>query len=184
MKMFKLSTLAATVVVCAALVYSTAARAGTVNFTFYNGTTAVADGSFSWSHVYDPARLSWSELNSWYFHFYWDNKTYDLNQMLAAQHKMWQFNTITMDFNQFDAVKIYAYDDLTGPRTNGWLVYGDPSITDYSNNTAQNYTLFVASSPSGVPLPAALPLFATGAGLIGLLGWRRKRKAQAALAGA
>jgi hypothetical protein len=33
---------------------------------------------------------------------------------------------------------------------------------------------------SQTPLPAALPLFATGLGLMGLLGWRRKRKAQAA----
>jgi len=35
-------------------------------------------------------------------------------------------------------------------------------------------------SPAGVapvPLPAALPLFATGLGVMGLLGWRRKRKA-------
>jgi hypothetical protein len=29
------------------------------------------------------------------------------------------------------------------------------------------------------PLPAALPLFATGLGGLGLLGWRRKRRAQA-----
>jgi hypothetical protein len=29
------------------------------------------------------------------------------------------------------------------------------------------------------PLPAALPLFATGLGALGLLGWRRKRKTQA-----
>ena len=35
-----------------------------------------------------------------------------------------------------------------------------------------------------VPLPAALPLFATGLGVMGLLGWRRKRKAAAALAAA
>ena len=28
-----------------------------------------------------------------------------------------------------------------------------------------------------VPLPAALPLFATGLGVLGVLGWRRKRKA-------
>jgi hypothetical protein len=31
-----------------------------------------------------------------------------------------------------------------------------------------------------VPLPAALPLFATGLGALALLGWRRKRKSQAA----
>ena len=30
--------------------------------------------------------------------------------------------------------------------------------------------------PSATPLPAALPLFATGLGALGLLGWRRKRK--------
>jgi hypothetical protein len=30
-----------------------------------------------------------------------------------------------------------------------------------------------------LPLPAALPLFATGLGALGLLGWRRKRKARA-----
>jgi hypothetical protein len=33
---------------------------------------------------------------------------------------------------------------------------------------------------SQTPLPAALPLFATGLGALGLLGWRRKRKALAA----
>jgi hypothetical protein len=32
-------------------------------------------------------------------------------------------------------------------------------------------------SISEVPIPAALPLFATGLGALGLLGWRRKRKA-------
>jgi hypothetical protein len=32
---------------------------------------------------------------------------------------------------------------------------------------------------SDVPLPAALPLFATGLGALGLLGWRRKKNAAA-----
>ena len=39
---------------------------------------------------------------------------------------------------------------------------------------------FIYGEPVGaVPLPSALPLFATGLGVLGLLGWRRKRKAQA-----
>jgi hypothetical protein len=36
------------------------------------------------------------------------------------------------------------------------------------------------NSVSQTPLPAALPLFAGGLGALGLLGWRRKRKARAA----
>jgi hypothetical protein len=33
-----------------------------------------------------------------------------------------------------------------------------------------------AVNAGATPLPAALPLFATGLGVLGLLGWRRKRK--------
>jgi hypothetical protein len=38
------------------------------------------------------------------------------------------------------------------------------------------------SGTSTTPLPAALPLFASGLGALGLLGWRRKRKASASAA--
>jgi hypothetical protein len=57
----------------------------------------------------------------------------------------------------------------------------DPSVTDpsaYSIITSEG----IGNSPATTPLPAALPLFATGLGALGLLGWRRKRKASAALA--
>jgi uncharacterized protein (TIGR03118 family) len=50
-------------------------------------------------------------------------------------------------------------------------------FTDGINGEADG--LFGAITPT--PLPAALPLFATGLGGLGLLGWRRKRKAQAGL---
>jgi hypothetical protein len=36
--------------------------------------------------------------------------------------------------------------------------------------------------PAATPLPAGLPLFATGIGILGLLGWRRKRKGAATIA--
>ena len=56
---------------------------------------------------------------------------------------------------------------------------GDPNtlyFTDGINGEADG--LFGAIQ-SETPLPAALPLFATGLGALGLFGWRRKRKAKA-----
>ena len=42
---------------------------------------------------------------------------------------------------------------------------------------ADNVTLQIG--PVVTPLPTALPLFATGLGALGLLGWRRKKNAAA-----
>jgi hypothetical protein len=63
-----------------------------------------------------------------------------------------------------------------------------PGIQSQFNISGQNdsvtyscceYVVFTAASTTGAtPLPATLPLFATGLGGLGLLGWRRKRKAQ------
>ena len=36
----------------------------------------------------------------------------------------------------------------------------------------------ITTASAATPLPAALPLFASGLGALGLLGWRRKRKAR------
>jgi hypothetical protein len=51
--------------------------------------------------------------------------------------------------------------------------------TDTNNFEVDN---FAAIEPTATPLPAALPLFASGIGGLGLLGWRRKRKARAVAA--
>jgi len=52
------------------------------------------------------------------------------------------------------------------------LTPGD-SLTFLSGH---DYSSFAAGPSSETPLPAALPLFASGLGALGLLGWRRKRK--------
>jgi len=50
------------------------------------------------------------------------------------------------------------------------------SVTDNTKVFAGTGTVTVAAT---TPLPAALPLFATGLGALGVLGWRRKKKAVA-----
>jgi hypothetical protein len=52
---------------------------------------------------------------------------------------------------------------------------GDP-VTDTSN-ALDNITVTDLGAVGAVPLPSALPLFATGLGALGLLGWRRKKTA-------
>jgi hypothetical protein len=66
------------------------------------------------------------------------------------------------------------------------LVSADPPYNNYSGGLTCNggVTGCPTFSPTNMqlsqtPLPAALPLFATGLGVMGLFGWRRKRKAAA-----
>jgi hypothetical protein len=69
----------------------------------------------------------------------------------------------------------YAQRGLLLLINNSWAASsnnGGVPKSQYSSNTG---SFLVAT-----PLPAALPLFATGLGALGLLGWRRKRKASAA----
>ena len=72
---------------------------------------------------------------------------------------------------------------------NGWA-YGTASSVWYSqdqygNTLTASGTATITELPPGeaqlsaTPLPAALPLFASGLGALGLLGWRRKRKSAA-----
>ena len=51
--------------------------------------------------------------------------------------------------------------------------------TDQGSNNFFPGTWSVSADASVVPLPASLPLFATGLGALGLIGWRRKKKAAA-----
>jgi hypothetical protein len=99
------------------------------------------------------------------------------------------------DLNSFAAFSLFA-DISASPFSDGTenTTFDDPitlTLFDPNGNIIPN--LFVESQngfffdvtdgaatlTSATPVPAALPLFATGLGGLGLLGWRRKQKAQA-----
>jgi hypothetical protein len=74
--------------------------------------------------------------------------------------------------------------DVTAANGNTWTDAADVLVgnvdgweaADNMGGTPQDLGKYVT------PLPAALPLFTSGLGVMGLFGWRRKRKASAALA--
>ena len=65
--------------------------------------------------------------------------------------------------------------DTSSPATDWFAVgYNDPGSTDRDFDD-----LMAVAHVAPVPLPGALPLFATGLGALGFLGWRRKKRAAA-----
>jgi hypothetical protein len=119
---------------------------------------------------------------------------------LAGAFNSWAFTT---------ALTLAAAGDNVLAPGNYWIavVYGDPNTSVYSTSTvateanvALNGGAFCTQSDAcsssttvsfgpnfetgSTPLPAALPLFASGLGAMGLFGWRRKRKNAAAHAAA
>jgi hypothetical protein len=76
---------------------------------------------------------------------------------------------------------------LPGPNVNFWqfgttgvgAAFAFPSINAVWRPSAETGAALITADVVATPLPAALPLFATGLGGLSLLGWLRKRKGQA-----
>jgi hypothetical protein len=88
--------------------------------------------------------------------------------------------TETAAWDHFCSSAYDACDDAPIP-SNTWAATWSGPLTNDTNGGNplggdEDFTLFTLAS---TPLPAALPLFATGLGGLGLLGLRRKRKARA-----
>jgi hypothetical protein len=77
--------------------------------------------------------------------------------------------TYTPDPN-FSGTDTFSYDDF------GFI------FSPFDETISNIATVSIVVTPTATPLPAALPLFASGLGVMGLFGWRRKRKAADALA--
>jgi hypothetical protein len=93
----------------------------------------------------------------------------------------------TEDFTvEFAPGKWLGFSTATG---RACLVTSFPNSTGDTGSPCLNFSVanegglgvmdqsFSAADITATPIPAALPLFATGLGGLGLIGWRRKRKA-------
>src|SRR5262249_20918472 len=90
---------------------------------------------------------------------------------------------------QFANFESLGFQNLAGDLANGTdgvtccslrlSVINGPGLSNNPNNAGFGSLNLVFTPVSEILLPAALPLFATGLGALGLLAWRRKKKAQA-----
>jgi hypothetical protein len=87
------------------------------------------------------------------------------------------FNS-TVDILGFNTFNIPDLVDLTGfSNVTSIRIY---NITDPGGLGWDNFSFTAGEVSAATPLPAALPLFVTGLGGLGLLHWRRKKKAAVA----
>jgi hypothetical protein len=108
-----------------------------------------------------------------------------LNSTSSGPFANWELDVIN---STYETTILFKPDSLVGfivGNITTWQVSDYPCLDPSGFCTSglpngESGTISAVSTDLGTtPLPAALPLFATGLGALGLLGWRRKRKSSA-----
>jgi len=140
---------------------TTGPGAGTDRFVISAGNNTNRDSSFPKNSGHDPVAISTS---GWYT---FQDNFFDNAGALS----------VLMSILDSDGNLVYS-----------WLLGGDP-ISGVGGNRygwfVNNEFTFLAidnASLTTTPLPATLPMFASGLGVLGLLRWRKKRKSLVAAA--
>jgi hypothetical protein len=147
-----------------------------------SSTNLIVNGDFEAGIIGNPAPVGWTYLNNFGATFggivqssnvcgtsncYYDGavQAYDSITQAIPTTIGTMYN---ISFDLSDNGTLMTFSALS---TNG-------NVIDTGGNGADLLVYAGAGQPvpSEVPLPTALPLFATGLGALGLLGWRRNRK--------
>ena len=75
------------------------------------------------------------------------------------------------------------YGGQVGPNQLFSITLGSNGLYDFTDSANGSLNTIGSISISQTPLPASLPLLATGIGLLAMIGWFRRRKAGLSLAG-
>ena len=116
---------------------------------------------------------------------------YDDSYGEPQSHQVGNFSvtlTAIISGGAFDTNPVFSVFSPTTNHTGGFVGWqgldqtglNETSFDAHSGTINGTLALIeIGTPPATTPLPAALPLFASGLGALGLLGWRRKKKAAA-----
>jgi hypothetical protein len=109
---------------------------------------------------------TYSNANTWH-------PSFSVTLGYSENYEYWQYQ---YSYSYHCGFLSYCTNDVYG-----WTQYTYGSGTSLSGSTDLTVNAIVSADTAigTTPLPAALPLFASGLGALGMLGWRRKRKAAA-----
>jgi hypothetical protein len=169
------------------------ARASIVNYEFVPGTdfTLDATGTISGTFTYNTSSYVMTNIDVTISGAtgFDGTYTYTYEPFDASSSVGFQYASDSASDNVFALLLLYFSLPLDGSPGLDHLsaIFGYNLGHDCGQGTGNNCELGGAPLSGGVeiestPLPAALPLFATGLGAMGLFGWRRKRKNVAAVA--
>ena len=162
---------------CASTLFASPASAATVTWTLENVLFA-GGGSATGSYDYDASTNTFSNIHIVTTHVGPFGATYGVPPGTGTSVF---FDTVPQLLPDYTGSPRFLFD-LTSAMTDAAgvipILVGEEAICSNANCSSGAIRVVVSGEVvATTPLPAALPLFATGLGVMGLLGWRRKRKA-------
>lgn len=153
---------------------------GTIDINTTTGTVTDASVTFNCSSCGGPFATVVDTFNIIHSQEGFNNSTspewflllYDTN---APNNGAYQ---LTLDFSTplvTPSTSLGSLVNFAGGALEFWAILQFPAVNGINTSESPEDASLVANVGT-TPLPAALPLLSTGLGVIGLLGWRRKRK--------